>query len=401
MSLFGSLFTAVSGMNAQSRALGNISDNVANSQTTGYKRLDTSFAEQLARTSNLTQNQGVVRASSQETVSISGTVETSDNPLSMALSGNGMFAVTSPTSTDANGVPGFTGSETLYTRAGDFKRDNDGYLVNGSGYTLMGWAADATGTVNQGALQPLRISDAALAPTATSAMAVSATLPEDASITGPLTTQAQAYAANGATRAVTLSFTRSDTGWDVTASSGGADLGTGTLTFNADGTVATGGTLGLAANADLGLGPITMDLSDMTLGSGTGLQLGATSANGSAGANYENAVIDGTGNVVANYDNGESRIVGQVPVMTFADLDGLERRDGQAFAATRDSGAAVANAAGTNGAASVESGAVERSNVDLTSEFAKLIVAQRAYSANTKLVTTSDEMLTETINMRR
>ena len=107
------------------------------------------------------------------------------------------------------------------------------------------------------------------------------------------------------------------------------------------------------------------------------------------------------GDVVVNYDNGQSRVLARVPVVTFANPDALQREDGQAFSATRDSGPGQVVQSGSNGAGSLVASAVEGSNVDIAREFTKLIVAQRAYSANTKLVTTADELLQQTLDMKR
>ena len=108
-----------------------------------------------------------------------------------------------------------------------------------------------------------------------------------------------------------------------------------------------------------------------------------------------------TGDVVVNYDNGQSRVVARVPVVTFPNADALERQDGQAFTETTESGAARTMPAGANGAGGLVTNSVEASNVDIANEFTKLIVAQRAYSANTKMVTTADELLQQTIDMKR
>ena len=104
---------------------------------------------------------------------------------------------------------------------------------------------------------------------------------------------------------------------------------------------------------------------------------------------------------MVNYDNGQARIIAQVPLVTFNNADALQRQNGQAFTATLDSGTPLANPAGTNGSGGLVTSAVEGSNVDIAAEFSKLIVAQRAYSANTKVVTTADDLLQQTIDMKR
>jgi flagellar hook protein FlgE len=102
-----------------------------------------------------------------------------------------------------------------------------------------------------------------------------------------------------------------------------------------------------------------------------------------------------------NYDNGQSNVIYRVPIITFNDPNGLQRQDGQSFTVSQDSGGPLAETANTNGAGGLITQSTESSNVDIASEFTKLIVAQRAYSANTKIVTTSDDMLQQTIDMKR
>ncbi|HST76840.1 MAG TPA: flagellar hook-basal body complex protein, partial [Acetobacteraceae bacterium] len=134
---------------------------------------------------------------------------------------------------------------------------------------------------------------------------------------------------------------------------------------------------------------------------GTEYSLRGLTQNGVPPGSFSSLSTRSTGDLVVNYDNGQSRIIGRVPVVTFNNPDGLQRQDGQAFTATNSSGTPLAEDAGTNGAGSLVTQSTESSNVDIASEFTKLIVAQRAYSANTKMVTTADDMLQQTIDMKR
>jgi flagellar hook protein FlgE len=108
-----------------------------------------------------------------------------------------------------------------------------------------------------------------------------------------------------------------------------------------------------------------------------------------------------SGDVSVNYNNGESKVIARVPVVTFSAPNSLQSQNGQAYTATLTSGTPIAQSAGGNGAGTLVTGSVEASNVDIASEFSKLIVAQQAYSANTKLVTTADQLMQETINMKQ
>ena len=142
MSLLGAMNSAISGLGAQSHAFGNISDNVANSQTAGYKRVDTSFVAYLTTSSIGTNEPGAVVAKPDYVNSVQGTITQSDNPLAMAIAGQGFFAV-SQQNGQINGVPTFSPQQ-YYTRTGDYQLNKNGYMVNSAGLFLNGWPIDAT-----------------------------------------------------------------------------------------------------------------------------------------------------------------------------------------------------------------------------------------------------------------
>lgn len=176
MSLFGSMTTAIGGLTAQSRALGHISDNVANSQTVGYKRIDTSFASFITSSSQSQHAPGSVAARPDFTHTVQGPIEQSENKTALALAGQGFFSVTAA-SGQVNGLPSF-GSREFFTRAGDFALDRNGYLVNSAGYFLRGWQIDgSTREPDRGALLPIRVSPLTSTPVATSDVNFSANLP--------------------------------------------------------------------------------------------------------------------------------------------------------------------------------------------------------------------------------
>lgn len=174
-------------------------------------------------------------------------------------------------------------------------------------------------------------------------------------------------------------------------------------------TFAAGGAATLNVSANFGSGPQAIALNLGNFGQSNGLtqfagssySLKSLTQNGVAPGSFSGVEARANGDVVVKFDNGQSRIVARVPITTFADADALQREDGQAFTATRESGTPQTLAAGSNGAGSLVVSAVESSNVDIASEFTKLIVAQRAYSANTKMVTTADELLQQTLDMKR
>jgi flagellar hook protein FlgE len=211
MSLFGALDTAVSGLGAQSAAFSNIGDNVANSQTIGFKGTDTRFSDYLTSSTAADNESGSVVATPSYQNDVQGTITQSSNPLAMAISGQGFFAVSQNLGTGSNGLPVFS-SQTEYTRAGDFQLDKNGYIVNGAGQYLNAWSVNAAGNVNQTQLAPIQVPEASLTPTATSQLTLSANLPATPSTTptaaSPLTSQVSVYDATGTQQQLTLNWSQ-------------------------------------------------------------------------------------------------------------------------------------------------------------------------------------------------
>ncbi len=429
-SLFGALETSVSGLTAQSAAFGNISDNVANSQTTGFKRTDTKFDDYLTTSTQVSNESGFVAARPDYRNTVQGVIATSDNPLALAISGQGFFQV----SQTGNGTAPSARAE--YTRDGSFTLDKNGYLTNGAGQSLDGWAVDpATGALNQGQAGPIKIDQSSFSPVATAQVTLAANLPATPAKAAPVASQVNVYDAKGGLHTVSLSWTQNATDdWSVAITAPDAakpDAGGAEVKFGASsGNAVAAGTLGSVGNAsgsvtataftkagpaaltftaDWGDGPqaVTLNLGKygqadgVTQFAGTDYTLRGLSQDGVAPGSFSGVTTQANGDVVANYDNGQTRTVARVPVVRFADPDALQRQDGQAFTATVASGAALAQNAGSNGAGALVTSSLEGSNVDIATEFTKLIVAQRAYSANTKLVTTADDMLQQTIDMKR
>jgi flagellar hook protein FlgE len=430
MSLFGSMTTAISGLTAQARALGHVSDNVANSQTVGFKRTDTNFVSFLTDSTQVVHRPGSVVARPDYTNTVQGTIEQSENPIALAIAGQGFFSVALPTGS-ANGQVTFDERQ-FFTRAGDFQMDRNGYMVNGAGYFLQGWNVDATGEPDRTQIQPIRVSDLVFNPIATSTIELSANLP--AGSTTPSATPLNVYDSLGTLQPLTLTWTPGAANvWtlDISAAGGGGSLGTIDLNFGAAATVpVTDGTIGEFANAtgslsgagavagepalisfaaDFGQGPQAITLNIGAFGAARGVtqyagdefELRNLAQDGVPLGAYSSTTIRENGDVAINYDNGQARVIARVPVTTFNAPDMLQRLDGQAFMRTLESGEARTADPASNGSGRLAVGSIERSNVDIAAEFSKLIVAQRAYTANTRIVTASDEMLQDTINMRR
>lgn len=434
MSLFGAMNTAISGLTAQSAAFGNIGDDVANSQTIGFKRIDTTFADYLTTSTALHSEPGAVVARPNYINTVQGTVTQTDNPLDLAISGQGFFAVSRPVGSSTAGAPEFR-AQNEYTREGDFNLNKDGYLVNASGDFLNGFVTNAAGALDLTQTQPIQIGQSGYSPVPTASATLSANLP--ASPDGSaIATQIPIVDALGRAQTLNLSWTPvagSNNTWTASITQGGSatPLGSATIAFGAAGdptapegtvsSVVSGGgtvtgstfalgsaaTLGVTANFGAGAQAVTLDLGHfgkadgLTQFNGTAYSLRSLTQDGVAPGSYDGVAMHPNGDVVVNYDNGQSRVVARVPVVTFGNANALQRDDGQAFKATRDSGAPQTVQSGTNGAGSLVASSTESSNVDIAREFTNLIVAQRAYTANTKLVTTADELLQATIDMKR
>jgi flagellar hook protein FlgE len=432
MSIFGAMGTAISGLNAQSAALGNISDDIANSQTTGYKRVDTTFADYITTSTANENGSGSVVAQPDYVNTVQGSITQTDNPLALAISGQGFFAVSATNgNASSTGQPIFD-SQQYYTRDGNFQLDKNGYLINNNGDYLNGWPASSSGTIDTTTLAPIQIAEQAYAPVATSTISLAANLPPagkadatNSTVQDPITTSATIYDAQGTSHQLTLSFLSQgadSNNWKVTVTDdSGNTVGQAQVTFAADGTLATlsqaTGTQSAAGSAAAinlattypasggGTQDVTLDIG--TIGGSTGLTqhagssytLGGLTQNGVPPGQFNSITMSTNGNVVANYDNGQSRVVAQVPVITFPAPDALQRQDGASFTATLGSGQALAQVAGTSGAGSLATNALEQSNVDIATEFSNLIVAQQAYAANAKTVTTANAMTNTTINM--
>lgn len=429
MSIFGSLDTAISGLNAQASAFSNISDNLANSQTVGYKEVGTSFIDYLT-TSTATQNQsGTVATRPDYQNEVQGSIQQSADPLALAISGQGFFSVSEQNSATTTGAPQFS-SQHYFTRAGDFTRNASGYLVNSAGEYLNGWTVDpSTGIANTSALTPIQVSQAQYAPVGTSSIALVANVPASPAAGSNLSAETQIFDTAGTAHQLQTGWTQTAANnWTLTFSSpdnvagGGTTIGSVAVAFNANGTLASLGSptgalavTGSATDAavqispDFGSGaqPITLDLGNfgatngVTQYAGTDYALTSADQNGAAAGSFTGISADSDGNILANYDNGRNVTIAQVPLITFENADALQRQNGEAYTATQGSGTAQTQHLNQNGAGGLVVGSIESSNVDIASQLSQLIVAQQAYGANAKVITTANELLTTTLNMKQ
>lgn len=424
------MYTGVSGLRAEGEALGVVGDNIANVNTVGYKRQRAIFQDVLghsilAGTATAMPGSGV-RIGDVQQMFTQGSLANTGVSTDVALNGDGFLVVQGT-------VDGITGN--FYTRAGQFTIDNQGYLVNTEGMKVQGYAANPDLTL-QAAVTSLKVPTASLAPHQTEEISITANLDSGDPIStfdinNPADSQAKTsitvFDSLGESRTLDVYFVKTaDNAWEYHVLADGAELnggtagtfqevGQGTLTFDTNGALLDAQTPDLTLDFAGGATPgqvITMDFGDdITNDGATGLagttQFAAASAvssqsqDGYASGEFSGVAIDGVGLVQGLYTNGQKIAIGQLAVAKFRSNDGLGRAGSGLWIETRDSGTAALGAASTGGRASVSAGALEQSNVDLAEEFVGLIQHQRSYSANSKTITTADEMLQELINIKR
>ncbi|MEZ6022859.1 MAG: flagellar hook protein FlgE [Hyphomonadaceae bacterium] len=446
MSIYTALRAGVSGLTANSSALAVISDNIANVNTVGYKRSGVDFSALVnAQNSNTTYNAGGVLPLTRQQISLQGSLEQSRSTTDLAISGDGFFIVSTNSQQLSNG------GSVLFTRAGSFTIDADGYMVNAQGLYLQGWPVGADGSVTSSptslsAIEPVNISGVGGLAEPTRNVGLNANLNSGQAdyagaqgaydvgdlATGTITphfeSSLEIYDSLGAPRTIAFGFLKTGPNqWVVEAyarpntniTGGGATggvLAAGILTFNSDGTVQTvagHGTPSLVENID---GTFTIDWANSTGAADqnvdvnliTGMtqfanNFGVTSvtADGVPPGDLVGLVLEGDGMLTAQFSNGRARALYQIPLATFLNPNGLKPDQGGAFRTTLESGLYNINSSNAGGAGRIVSGALEASNVDLAAEFTNLITTQRAYSASSRIITTADEMLEELLRIKR
>lgn len=424
------MYSGVSGLRAEGEALGVVGDNIANVNTTGFKRQRAVFQDVLghsilAGTSSALPGSGV-RVGDIQQLFTQGTLQNTGVSTDLALSGEGFFVV--------NGtVDGITSN--FYSRAGEFVIDADGFIVNNGGLKLQGYAANVDGTFDASPTS-LQVPTSAIQPAVTENMEIVANLDsnetvptvawddQDPSNTSNFQTSMTVYDSLGDAHTLEVYFrkTAANTweyhvladGDDTGAPGTNVEVGDGTLAFNTDGSLQNfteTNQIDVSFTGATANQLITLNLGTDIAGGGTGLdgvtQFSAASnvssqtADGYATGEFSGIAVDGQGVVMGLYTNGEKLAIGQLAIAKFRSNDGLGRAGQGLWIETRDSGDVALGTAGSGGRATVSAGALEASNVDLAEEFVGLIQHQRSFSANSKTITTADEMLQELINIKR
>jgi flagellar hook protein FlgE len=387
-----SLYSGISGLRAHQQMMDVTGNNIANVNTAGFKTSQTTFQDtlsQMVKSGGAPQGTagGVnpaqiglgVKLAGISTNFGQGAAQTTGKSTDLMIQGDGFFVVKS-------------GGEGLYTRAGNFSFDSNGALTNPSGQIVQGWPAD-NGVVDRSGdpkniVLPL---GATMAPEATSNITLSGNLSNDAAIgdTKEVTTSVYDSFGKSTTLVMSLAKTAADT-WQVTL----PDSTTADIVFDATGKATGTVTAGAAPNT------YTIDIGGLTQYAGAS-EAKVTDHNGSAAGTLTSFTISQSGEIVGVFSSGLKESLGQVALANFNNVNGLEKVGDSMFRTTVNSGIAQIGAAGTSGLGLMASGVLEMSNVDLAQEFTNLVIAQRGFQANSRIITTSDEILQELVNLKR
>ena len=439
MGLISALYTGASGLDGATTELTVVGDNIANSGTVGFKASRTVFADAMAQ--QLVGSTGQVglgvKTLTVQKLFDQGGFTTTGLSTDCAIEGNGLFV-----------VKGSHGGEdgTFYTRNGQFTIDKSGYLVNLEGLKVQGLQADSTGTVTSGLLGDMQIGNASAPAKATDSITIRGNLdvqstPPTWDITDPkntsnFTTSMTVYDSLGKPLQLEIYFCKNDT-----AGTQAGDSGDWTYHVLTDGAGLTGGNAGEATEVAGGVlrfdnaGRLLSNTQDATLEFkpkdaqnpqslnfkfGTGLldtpagsgldgltQYAAPSAvsfvtqAGSTSGSLSSMTLTQDGRIIGGFTNGQSRVLGQIILANFKAPDKLGRAGASLYIEKPESGPATLGTPATADRGSITSGTLEQSNVDISQEFIRMIAAQRSFQANSKTLTTADQLLAELMQLRR
>jgi flagellar hook protein FlgE len=427
MTMLSSFNIGVTGLNAAGQSMSVIGDNIANAGTFGFKGSRAEFQDMLSGSlkgidggDQIGSGTKLAHVTSQFT---QGTVARTNNITDIAINGNGFFQVDAPFGRG-------------YTRDGAFHFDKEGYMVNGDGYKVMGFQPDEKGniTTKTGAI---KLGNTTIPATPTSEVSFSMNLdsreaikkfdPNSPDKSSNFNTSVTVYDNVGTAHVMTVYFNKTADGanWEYHAMVDGADatggtpgkmveMANGQLKFNQKGILeeeipgansfnfnkgaAQGQKIALNFGTSIKEGGTGLDASTQF---GSKFSVARHTQDGSSAATLSSMSFNDSGVLTAVYDNGVQRELGQVAVAKFENNEGLNKMGKNLFKETRKSGQAAIGKPGTDGRGEVLSKSIENSNIDLATEFINLMAAQRNFQANTKTITTSDQMLQEVLNIKR
>jgi flagellar hook protein FlgE len=427
----GSFSAGLSGLNANGQYLAVIGNNLANINTIGFKSSAVSFMDLVSQTvggSSANPMQiglGVVTGSISPVFS-QGAIENTREATNVAIQGNGFFVV--------RGENGLS-----YTRAGNFSLNSEGALVTPDGFKVQGYTA--TDPVTGEIITTSQPTDVVVppgvlrSPVATSAFRTLSNLDVNAVAGTTFNTPVQIYDSVGASHVMTVEYTRTAAGWDFEITVDGGDvsggtagtpfvLGGGSVAFDGQGNIASvtpatgtsgGGTAPAVADitfttpawtSGAAASPLTWDLVDPNgvvslTGYASPSATSSKSQNGAAAGMIDSIAITADGSIVATFGAGQTVAVGQLALASFNNPKGLVKLGSNRYGESQAAGIPNVGIAGTGGRGTLIGSALEQSNVDIAQEFTQMILAQRGYQANSKTITVSDELLMDTLNLKR
>lgn len=418
---------ALSGLNAAGKSLNVTGNNISNAGSTGFKSSRAEFADVYATSmlgsGSTATGSGVLTANISQQFT-QGNISSTGNSLDLAISGNGFFVMSD------------NGSR-VYTRNGTFSTDSAGYIVDNSGNRLQGYGVDADGNIVNGVVNDLKVDTSNQLPQATStidqvvalnsAASVPTTTPFDSATASSYnwSTSVEIYDSQGNSHTMSQYFVKTaDNAWDMYVTVDGRNPGdrnstdpyVASLSFNAAGSLSSvavsDDASGLTVDNDLVMslsgwdpgngaatdGTIEFDMRGSTQ-TNTSFAVSKVSQDGYTTGQLSGLSVSEDGSLFATYTNGQSKVIGQTILATFANMQGLTPNGGTGWVESYASGEPVIGTPGSGTLGTLASGSLEDSNVDLTSELVNLIVAQRNYQASAKIIETESTLAQTVINM--
>jgi flagellar hook protein FlgE len=398
------LYAGISGLNASAKEMDVIANNVANVNTVGYKGSTTYFADVLSQSisggssGSMQVGRGVM-VTDVGTQFSSGSFETTESGTDVAIDGSGFFIVND------------SDNASYYTRAGSFHLDNSGYLVDTNGYKVQGYNFFGSGT----GVGDISLNNVQSAPETTSTFSVGVNLNAETATGETYTTTQTIYDSLGEAHDLSVTYTKTGTGtWSFQCALDNVNATSqsySTLSFDSDGNLIspTDNSITFAAlsnGATIGSGNVvTWDLTSsdaLTInGYASTSVINSLTNDGYASGMLKSLSIGSDGIINGFFTNGQTADLGQIVLADFGDVTGLQKVGSNLFSETKTSGQAIVNVPDASGMGTLTANSLEMSNTDLATEFINMITAQKSYSANARVITTEDQMLTELINIKR
>ncbi len=405
-----SMFAGVSGLRSHQTMMDVVGNNIANVNTAGFKSAQITFGEAMAQTLQGPAGAGLesggtnplqiglgVQVASIDGVFTQGATQITGRPTDIAVQGDGFFIL------DSSGGR-------VYTRAGSFRWDESGNLVAPGGQLVQGWLADPTGAIQtQTAVTSINLPlSQVIDPVETSEVMVGGNLSADTAINDVHTTSIVVYDSLGDPQELLVEFEKTAANtWTASATMNGSSLtlSSTAVTFDSSGEMTSAGTITVSGYTPPGANAISIDLemagSTPVVQFGGGSSAESVDQDGNAIGFLTDFSIAANGTISGQFSNGETKVLAMIATATFNNPSGLIRAGETRFEASVNSGQPLIGEPGNGNRGMLASGALEMSNVDLAQEFTNLIIAQRGFQANSRVITASDEVLADLVNLKR